>query len=365
MELVFKLIYKTALELLDNPNIVKQIFPSKFLNYDPNFLCKAYRNERALDGRIPYREEVSWIGSALSGTIGANGDIKIRRIEGNFKLEHDSVQLRSFQGAAYSAFTHSKGLPRDTDVIRLDSVDISDGKTTLIIQKAKYSDQVQSNLVMDWPGPHALKEDSRIETLRAYMSGTYPNSLPSFADKRLANTIGISVILFYKNEGGFLVPYLPKRSKGILKKKKILAVHEGGFNCSASGAAEWNHDPSQTFQNTFVADMLREIEEEVGIYPDEIKVITPLALCREFLRGGKPQIFFGGVVDLSLEDLIKKRKAAIKRQATGDKIEIEDDQLIIDDFDQFKHELPQKGITLEAIANLYYADKFIGQYPDT
>ena len=103
--------------------------------------------------------------------------------------------------------------------------------------------------------------------------------------------------------------------------RKILAVFEGGFHCTSLGAVEWSE--SETFDQIFTEDMYQELNEEVGVEKDDVEVILPLSLCREFLRGGKPQIFFAGLTTLSENELAKKRRKALQRQkALPDKVEI-------------------------------------------
>ena len=111
--------------------------------------------------------------------------------------------------------------------------------------------------------------------------------------------------------------------------------------------------------------MYAELWEEVGIARDEIEVMVPLALCREFLRGGKPQIFFAGVTTLKEHELTEKRKSALEIQEKLGVIEIEDNQLICSDTENLRKKLLSEPLTLEATANLHYAEKFMEQYSKT
>ena len=114
--------------------------------------------------------------------------------------------------------------------------------------------------------------------------------------------------------------------------------------------------------------MYREIEEEVGLRPEDIEVLQPVALAREFLRCGKPQLFFAGVTHLEEEALIQRRLEAIERtnrRSENDsevKIEIEDKHYLYTNRENLEKAIDQNGLSLEAIANLHYAEQFIQQY---
>jgi len=338
----------------------KLFSPTKYLNYDPIFLCNAYLDEAPIAPYIPYKEEICWMGDTWEETQVAANDISVQRMPQPFSLASYPLELKSFQASAYSEFKASGKISRDTNVIRLESLEIAQEETRLIVQKAKYTDQVQSNLVLDWADKHALN-DVGVATLRSYFLSQYPKKLPPLSEQRLVNTIGISVILFYRNSSGTYVPYLPMRTKGLIDDKKILAVFEGGYTCTASGAAEWSQ--GETFDRIFTEDMYAELHDEVGVERNDVEVMLPLALCREFLRGGKPQIFYAGLTTLSETELAEKRRHALQRQeALPDKVEIEDTQLVVSDFEQLKEDTRIRGLTSEAIAGVFYAEKFMRQY---
>ncbi|MCK5334416.1 MAG: hypothetical protein KAJ24_07890, partial [Candidatus Aenigmarchaeota archaeon] len=307
-------------EIIKKKDLLKKLFsPTKYLNYDPLFLCSAYEEETPIKAYLPYKQEVCWIRSTWEETCKVVNNISIQKTSQPFNLRADLMELKAFQGLAYHEFTASGKITRDSNIIRLESLETTQKETKLTVRKAKYSDQVQSNLVMDWTNDHALKKMG-IATLRAHFSSQYPKRLPPLSDMHLANTMGIAVILFYQNSSMEYVPYLPQRTKGRINDKTILAVFEGGYHCTASGAAEWSE--GENFDQIFTEDMYRELHDEVGIERDEVEVMLPVALCREFLRGGKPQIFFAGLTKLSEKQLGKRRKIALRRQKVmKDKVE--------------------------------------------
>ena len=348
---------KAVLSLSEGLAVVRgerRKFSTDYLDYDAKKLCEAYPDEQAIAPLVSYKEEICWIGSTLEQTLAEAGAVQVKRMEMPFVLDADTDVMRIFQ---VEALNHRKAQGHmgrgDDSVIRLQSYSNNSGAAVLEIQRARYSDQVQSNLVMDWTADHALKK-SGFKTLRTYLSARYPRILGPLTESIMANTIGISVVLYYRTPAGAYRPYLPGRAKG-------QAVFDGGFHCTASGAAAWS-EAGRTFEEIFVEDMYAELREEVGIAENEIEVMVPLALCREFLRGGKPQIFFAGVTSLSEDELQTRRRRAIQSQKKKGRLEIVDKQLIGSDTEDFRKKLLSEPLTLEATANLYYAEKFMKQY---
>jgi hypothetical protein len=172
----------------------------------------------------------------------------------------------------------------------------------LWVQPCSYSDGVKSNYAMDGPGE-----------LREILRAEYGTRLPPLGDARLSNGIGTTIIVF-DSEGR---PYLPRRAPR-------QSVFPGGYHCTASGEAVWRPGPL-TFDGLFTTDICRELEEEVGLATADLEWIRPLAFCREFLRGGKPQFFFAGRTNLVAEGLRARRRAAIQRQIASGRQEVLDD----------------------------------------
>jgi hypothetical protein len=197
--------------------------------------------------------------------------------------------------------------------------------------------------------------------LRTFLGSRYGEKLPPLTERVLANTVGVSAILFYKDGLGGYIPYLPKRLGESFQKKRRLAVFEGGYHCTASGAVEWSN--ANTFDELFSNDMLRELEEEVGIVASDLEVMVPVALCREFLRGGKPQIFFASITKLAEEELeVKRHRALQKQRVLSGKVELEDRHLRASNADEFEEQLMENPLSLEATANLYYATMFMKKH---
>ena len=98
------------------------------------------------------------------------------------------------------------------------------------------------------------------------------------------------------------------------------------------------------------------VTPKVGISRDELEWVVPVALCREFLRGGKPQLFFVASTRLPADDLPRKRRKAIQEQIKNGRQEVLDEALIVTDVDQLESELAQ-NLTGDCYMNMYYARK--------
>jgi hypothetical protein len=257
------------------------------LRYDPQWLLDYYSEERPIRLGMPY--------SALPAPA------TVERIHSPFQLTHvTAVEPR---------------LAFDETIPRLMSADA----TTLWIQPCRYSDGVRSNYAMDGP-----------EKLRDILRAEYGRRLPPLSDTRLSNSIGTAIVVFTADGK----PYLPRRAPR-------QSVYPAGFHCTASGDAIWRDDGE-----LFESHILRELEEEAGLTRADLDWIRPLALCREFLRGGKPQFFFAAQTSLSPEELAIRRRAAIAAQIARGRQEILDE--VLTDFNPDT----ARQCTLESLANV-------------
>lgn len=258
------------------------------LRYDAAWLMECYRDERPARPRLPYSE------------LDSCGPFPVVKLAEPFRLQ--------------AVLDREPKLRYDEAVTRLAGYDPA--TRTLTVQKAMYNDGVKSNYAM--------------EHLRGTFQAEYGHRLPPLSDARLSNGIGTAVVVF--TPAG---PYLPRRARG-------QAVFPKGYHCTASGEALW-HDDAATFDEIFTANIYRELDEEVGLSPGDLDWLRPVAFCREFLRGGKPQFFFQGYTNLSAGELGERRRAAIARQIARGAQEVEDDVA-----------LDLTELTMEAEANLAF-----------
>lgn len=322
-----------------------------YLNYDVDFLLKFYSEEKPVGDGLPYTEVVDLL--SLSPE-----DITMQVVPRKFRLDRgreDSV-WRAISDAGYESLLESKRIDklRDDPTVRLNACVVGQNKCSLTLQKASYLQQARSHLILDY----CIQPDNQRLTLRNQLRQEYGAKLPPLSDRRLASTIGIACQLFYR-EAGKYVPYLVKRVKKV-------GVMPGGVHCTASGALEWLQDSqSKGFKDFFTADMYREIEEEVGLTRSDIEDLRPVALCREFLRAGKPNVFFAGITSLSRAQLREKRKKAARIvEATKGWPEVERDRFLrSSDFviapTAIMRDLFGTGLTIEGAAALYYGARYM------
>lgn len=261
------------------------------LRYDAAWLIEQYRDETPLAPGIPY--------SRLDA-----GPWRVERDAAAFRLD-DVLGL-------------TPAMDYDEAVVRL----AAHAPGTLKVQRAPYSDGLKSNYAMDGAGE-----------LRPLLLAEYGRRLPPLSDARLSNGLGTAVIVF----GADGSPYLPRRAPR-------QSVFPGGYHCTASGETVWS--AAAAFDGLFTANICRELEEEAGLSRADLDWIRPLGLCREFLRGGKPQLFFMARTSLSADDLARRRRAAIARQIARGRQEILDEALAA---------ITPEGLklcTLECLANL-------------
>jgi hypothetical protein len=328
-----------------NPGLKKD----PFLLYDNDFLVNCYQSEHPVAPGIPYSELACLLAIDLDS-------IKINTIRGNFKLESGDAAWTSISKAGFKALYDSRKIGGNESLIHLRSISRENNILTLKIQKAEYYDQAKSNLILDWPTqaePHSL-------SLRNLLTAKYKEYLPKLDDKRLANTVGIACLLYYW-ERGRLIPYLVKRVEKI-------GVYPGGIHCTASGAANWPDSSEKSFKNFFLRAVYQEMNEEIGIRPEDVTDLRAVSLCREFLRGGKPQLFFAGFTSLSRKQLKEKRiNASNTTKKLSSWTEIERDSWlksgdVVIAPNKLDDNIKEYGITLEGIGAYFFGKQYIEKH---
>jgi hypothetical protein len=265
------------------------------LRYDAAWLIEYYRNETPARPGLPYSQ------------IGGAGPSRIIRQEQTFELQ-DVLEI-------------TPRMDYDESIVRLVDFDGS----VLTVEPARYSDGMKSNYAMDAPG-----------NLRERLRADYGASLPPWSDPRLSNGVGTAVVV-YDGSGR---PYLPRRAPR-------QNVFPGGYHCTASGEAAWSE--AEDFDGLITAQVYRELAEEAGLARVDIDWVRPVAFCREFLRGGKPQFFFAAGTSLDEDALAARRRAAIEKQIARGRQEI---------LDEILAEVTPETLhlcTIECVANLQLA----------
>lgn len=283
---------------------------ASFLVADVGTLSRWYAQEPQSATGIPYVHLQRW---SVRDTAAAKTPVRFKVLRERFEIRRDRphgwLDVTERAMAALAADGHD--LARSEQLIRVTEFDPS--TSTLTIQRAEYNDQRRSNLVLDF-------RVAGLPTLREMLQAEYGPRLPPLADPRLANTLGIALLVI-TTDGTRPLAYCVRRAK------KGMAVFQNTWHCTASGAAKW---PAQEDEGAFwahiVRDMLVELEEEIGLTDRDLGFFMPVAFSREMHRGGKPEMFFLASTSLR-PDALKKRRAKARRVAAalGQPLEVDGD----------------------------------------
>jgi hypothetical protein len=168
----------------------------EFLVYDINMLLESYNNQHGrFREHIPYSEEAFFIKDSWTKTLDHSRLLKVQCLDPWFKLAQPDNDVARLQQAAYERMV-ALGMVRgpDTTVVRLSNFDPE--SQTLVLQRAKYSMQAKSNLIVDWKGP---KNGPRFESsLRELLRAKYGRQLPPWSEELLVNSVGIAIVLWRK-----------------------------------------------------------------------------------------------------------------------------------------------------------------------
>jgi len=333
------------------PPALSRIIPDKYLNDAPHHYLPYYHRVETITPHLPYVELVNWCRDFAQrrrpriDVICKGDDFQLGRWD-----DHRD-QLREH---ALETFRREKPKTFDGPIVRISDAKATDSALQLTVQQARYFDQLRSNLVLDFQmkGPG----NQGFPTLRHGFYSDYQGDLPALHDRRLANSLGVAALIFVRSRDQY-APYLVSRSA------ETAVMNVGGeWHCTASGVAEMRHGEAQA-QSFYMDSIIHELEEEVGLLPEDLIYFQPVGFCRELLRGGKPQMFFIGVTALDLETLNLKQKNARKSVIREGGI-VENTpmpwfrRMPKDVNDEAFHKLfHDRGFTIEAAACLYYYNK--------
>jgi hypothetical protein len=355
-----------------NSQLPRFLYVSKstdFINYDVEWLVEFYKAEELIGGVLPYVECCNFFKEIAERS---KPKIRISALDGEFCRKAWSNDVgRNVVDVGSKKLFQTGSIYKNDNTIRIQSIYKSANNTVrLTCQKACYHDQVFSHLIVDFEPDEVGNGDS----IRNLLRGEYGSKLPPLEDERLVNSAGIACILFYLDED-IWTPLLVPRPR---VADNSVAVFQGGWHCSASGAAEWNDAKDKRFDRLFVDDMYREIKEELGISRDEIISLDLVSICRELTRAGKPQMFFVGFTSLGFVEIMNRieraKKIARKKGAKTESLrfpiyrfdweigeffgKVEKIASSEKDADQFI----RLGLTTEAATALYYAFRALSLY---
>lgn len=257
--------------------------------------------------RSPYAESTPLRKGNKGFSYGINVDeLEIVFIDAQFKVpsyltEHSEKAVKLFKDLKKVKVNNESGEWQNDYSIRITKLDLLNKK--IHIQPATYFDQIATNLTLDWAS-EALGEDKSL-TIRNKYEMSHSGRLPPLRSSILANTLGVAVVLINSDTQEVLIPI-----RG--NEQAIMDNGLGKFHCSASGVFAW--DESDKIENMLSFDffskgMEKEIENEIGLTPEQYNLI-PLAISRELVRGGKPQLFFVAETSLDIANIQSEMKMA-------------------------------------------------------
>jgi hypothetical protein len=179
------------------------------------------------------------------------------------------------------------------------------GQWLFKLAEGSYFDALATNVAMDH------KPRNRTQSLREAISES-SGTLGRFETSPLVNDIG--VICLVESADGYLV--VQKRSAAVANRPNTLSA-------SVTGGLDW-FDVTKGRRKLLLSDMAtgvrRETYNELGVESGDLLF---LGLAREFLRGGKPEMYFFGRSEKSFLSIKEARLRAPERYETKDIIGLE------------------------------------------
>ena len=199
---------------------------------------------------------------------------------------HGEAAIKLFKETKKLRYLNASQQWENNVSLRIDAIDPS-GKISC--RKARYFDQVATNLTVDWAS--GLLSDGWY-TIRSGLELPENGKLRPLNKSNLANTLGVAVMLYERD----LSPILRIRSAS------LASIPKRGLHCTASGVHEIDeaHPAGLADFSVLRQGMVKEIKHEIGLDEDEYDLF-PVALARELPRCGKPQLFFVAIARVPLQ----------------------------------------------------------------
>lgn len=269
--------------------------PSDFVDWQLEDWPQIYINELNSVVKLPYRDENHLLPQVL---IFNNIERKLGLSQIGFKLKEKPFELKdNIRALTEDSFEQllkylrEKKRYSNEENLRLVNILERGKKVEFEVQPVEYKYYVHTNLVLD------AKSKGKDQTLREYLHSD--GRLEELNDSPLANNLGVNMLLFTSD--GSLV--LQIRSKSV-------AFRTGELCSSASGTISL----TDVLTDTTLRDMpkLREAFEELGVKKSDVPKdqISLLAITRELIRGGEPEMFIFAKMNLSEKELLRRRRDA-------------------------------------------------------
>ncbi len=267
--------------------------------------AEASRGGRSRSIKLPYSEVINFT---------THPDAKIT-VRAEIKPYQMAKSLEERTNEIIRRFTAEKGKTFNGPVLRVKRL-LKNKRGEgwhATLERARYFDQVRTNLTLDADLPLPGKHTLRVEDMGP------ERSLRPFDESLMVNSIGVSAVCFFqgKNRRKQFFMKLRRRSDGVFED--MLATTSGVVEPPLTadevehrkehGISSVEHQARRLTELVAYAkdEMLREFQRETGLERRHVKNITPLAFVRELTRGGKPQFFFLIEIQPIKEREFKKR----------------------------------------------------------
>ncbi|MCQ0970718.1 hypothetical protein MLD63_09810 [Paracoccus sp. TK19116] len=284
--------------------------PTPLYNMDAPTLMRwfnGYAQTPEFMQHVLYGETVALFEGAMRPIVRGGLDVADLTIEFEATPYQVPIALQRHRDAMLDFFRHtgrSRRLPdgewENNITARLCEFDPSTGH--MVLQQARYTDQIATNLSVDTNSNHL---PPGMLSIRRGFEPPHDGRLVPLHRSGLANSLGVAGVLFARDGQ----PLMRERSKhlGSINSQKI--------HCSVSGVYEI--PPGTRLGERHGYPLLRhgielEIRHELGLEPGEYRLF-PIALSRELPRHGKPQLFFAILSDMPVTDLIARMQTADER----------------------------------------------------
>ena len=277
-----------------------------YIRYDLAHSAESYGDqpwvEMSLPGshlRVPYVILHDYRTAPTNATWGT-ADVR-----GQFQFPSDLLDHRH---AMVDRFKAEDRLPKGDSICPrvADFSRDANGNPILSIERAWYTDQVGTNLTIDYP-MRVPREMPRgiCRTVREWdraQGVDAARSLPSFQASKLANTIGVSIGVTCRSRDGRIALLQRRRAKNVAVYRNMWASPFGFAMSISKELSDGAHD----LRELISLDYGHEFAQELGLEHDSFSAPRAVAICRDLPRGGKPQFFFEITTDYSLEEIADK-----------------------------------------------------------
>ena len=172
---------------------------TRFLNHDPKICNHFYHLEESLGGCLPYKEIIDFSKEIKKKEI---PKISISTTNEEFFTQGNDINWAVARAQAYYAYREEGHATGDSQVVRVNEINVDAECVSMSIQPTRYFCQAESNLILDFDAYISFekkKNERANTTLRQLLYQENPGRFPLLSDRRLANTLGVAICLLSRD----------------------------------------------------------------------------------------------------------------------------------------------------------------------